>query len=157
MRGFRLPAAGSRRRPAPPVWLIALGCLWLPVAEAAEPLALRGIMKNMGRDMQAIVDGLSREDYPAVEGAALSIAGHPQPPAGEKMRLLGFVGGNTLRYKAFDDETHDHAAVLARAAKSGNGVEVITAFRRLQSTCLACHQMFRKPLQEHFYGKANVR
>lgn len=46
MRGFRLPAAGSRRRPAPPVWLIALGCLWLPVAEAAEPLALRGIMKG---------------------------------------------------------------------------------------------------------------
>ena len=69
----------------------------------------------------------------------------------------GFVGGNTLRYKAFDDETHDNAAALAGAARSSNGEEAIMAFRRLQSTCLACHQMFRKPLQKHFYGKANVR
>ena len=76
------------------VYLIALGCAGLPVASlAAEPLALQGIMKEMGRNMQRIVDGLSREDYALVEKAALAIAEHPQPTFGEKMRILGFVSG----------------------------------------------------------------
>lgn len=144
-------------RSAPWALLIALGCAALPVASsAAEPLALQGIMKDMGRNMQAIVDGLSREDYAKVERAALAIAEHPQPPVGEKMRVMGFVGGNAPRFKAFDGETHDNAKALARASKSGSGEEAIAAFHKLQSSCLACHQAFRKPFQEHFYGKAEI-
>jgi len=143
---------------APWAWLIALGCIGLPVtSSAAEPLALRGIMKEMGRNMQTIVDGLSREDYAVVEKAALAIADHPQPPMGEKMRIMGFVGGDTPRFKVFDGETHDNATALAKAAKNGKGEEAITVFHKLQSSCLACHQAFRKPFQEHFYGKAEVR
>ncbi len=139
-------------------WLIALGCAWAPVTSlAAEPLAMQGIMKDMGRNMQAIVDGLSREDYAAVEKAALAIANHPQPPLGEKMRIMGFVGGNAPRFKAFDSETHGNATALAHASKNGNGEESIATFRKLQSSCLACHQAFRKPFADHFYGKAEAR
>lgn len=139
-------------------YLIALGCAGLPVASlAAEPLALQGIMKDMGRSMQAIVDGLSREDYAVVEKAALAIAEHPQPPVGEKMRILSFVGGDAPRFKVFDGETHDNAMALARASKNGRGNESIAAFHKLQSSCLACHQAFRKSFQEHFYDKAEIR
>lgn len=149
----------SRRwRAVPWAWLIALGCAGLPLAcPAAEPLALRGIMKEMSRGMQTIVDGTSREDYAAVEKAALAIAGHPQPPLGEKMRVMAFVGIDAPRYKAMDGETHDNAMALARASRSGNGEEVIAAFHKLQSSCLACHQTFRKPFVEQFYGKADGR
>jgi hypothetical protein len=62
-------------------YLIALGCAGLPVASlAAEPLVLQGIMKDMGKNMQAIVDGQLREVHALVERAALAIAEHPQPP-----------------------------------------------------------------------------
>lgn len=139
-------------------WLIVLGCAWVPATSlAAEPLALQGIMKDMGRNMQVVVDGLSREDYTMVEKAALSIAVHPQPPLGEKMRVMGFVGSNAPRFKAFDGETHDNAMALAKASKSGNGEAAIAAFQKIQSSCLACHQAFRKPFVEHFYGKAGIR
>ena len=150
--------AMNRRSHAIWTWLIALGCAWAPVASpAAEPLALQRIMKDMGRNMQAITDGLSREDYALVEKAALAIADHPQPPLGEKIRILSFVGSNTGRFKAFDGETHDNAAALAHASKSGIGKEAIAAFQKLQSSCLACHQAFRKPFIDHFYGKTEVR
>lgn len=144
--------------PTKAAWLIALGiaALAAPVL-AAEPLALQGIMKDLGRNMQAVVDGLSREDYATVEKAALALADHPQPPLGEKMRVMAFVGTNAPRYKAFDGETHDNAMALARAAKRGNGDEAIASFARLQSSCLACHQAFRQPFQEHFYGKPAAR
>jgi cytochrome c556 len=139
-------------------WLLALGCALAPLASpAAEALALQRVMKDMGRDMQAITDGISREDYAVVEKAALAIADHPQSPLGEKMRILGFVGSNKARFKAFDGETHDNAMALATASKSGNGEDVIRSFQKLQSSCLACHQAFRKPFVDHFYGKAEVR
>lgn len=148
----------SHRRFALRAWLIVLGCTWLPVtSSAAEPLVLQGIMKGMGRNMQVIVDGLSREDYATVEKAARAIADHPQPPIGEKMRILGFVGGNTPRFKAFDGETHANAMAVVSATKSGKGEDAIAAFHRLQSSCLACHQAFRKPFVAHFYGTADSR
>ncbi len=146
------------KRAAPRAWLIVLGCAGLPLASpAAEPLALQGIMKEMGRNMQTIVDGMSREDYATVEKAALAIAGHPQPPLGEKLRVMAFVGTDAPRYKAFEGETHDKATTLAKVSKNGNGEDAIAAFRRLQSSCLACHQAFRKPFVDHFHGKAEVR
>jgi hypothetical protein len=73
------------------------------------------------------------------------------------MRILGFVGGDAPRYKVFDGETHDNAMALAGASKSGKGEEAIAAFHKLQSSCLACHQTFRKAFVDHFHGKADVR
>ncbi len=149
--------ARSGRGHATWAWLIALGCAWAPVTSpAAEPLALQRVMKDMGRNMQTITDGISREDYAVVEKAALAIANHPQPPVGEKMRILSFVGSNATRFKAFDGETHDNAMALVHASKNGNGEETIAAFQKLQYSCMACHQAFRKPFVAHFYGKAEV-
>ena len=84
-------------------------CTGPPTAVAAEPLALRKIMSELGANMQRVTDGLSREDYAVVEKTARAIADHPQPPVSEKTRIIGFVGGNITRFKGYDAATHDAA------------------------------------------------
>lgn len=119
---------------------------------AAEPLALQKIMKDLGKNMQSITDGISREDWEWVEKTAPLIADHPQPPFGEKMRIMGFVGTNMAKFKAYDGETHDQAQAIGKAARAKDGPGVILAFQKLQTSCYTCHSEFRKPFVEHFYG-----
>ncbi len=121
-------------------------------AQAAEPLALQKIMKDLGRHMQTVADGISREDWELVAKTAPLIAEHPQPPFGEKARILGFVGANMGKYKAHDGRTHDAALALGRAARLKDGPGVIAAFAELQTRCHDCHREFRRPFVEHFYG-----
>ncbi len=124
-----------------------------PVVQAAEPLGLQGIMKDLGKNMQTVTDGISREDWELVARTAPLIADHPQPPLTEKMRIMAFMGSDMPRFKAFDGSTHDAAAEMGRLAQEKNGQQVIDSFHKLQSACLGCHQTFRKPFVEHFYGK----
>jgi cytochrome c556 len=121
--------------------------------DSSEPLALRKIMQDLGKNMQAITDGISREDWELVEKAASQVADHPQPPFGEKVRILGFVGSDVSKFKGYDGETHNAAYVLGEVAAEKDGYGVVSAFSTLQNTCLACHQSFRKSFQEHFYGQ----
>lgn len=122
-------------------------------ADKAKPLALRKIMQDLGKDMQAITDGIAREDWVLVAKTAPRIADHPQPPMGERMRILAFVGSNAGKFKQHDKRTHETARALERAAIRGDGRAVISTFATLQEACLACHQQFRKPFQEHFDGQ----
>ena len=103
--------------------------------------------------MQIVTDGISREDWKLVAETAPRIAEHPQPPLGEKMRILAFAGSDAGRFKRFDERTHQAAKTLEQAAKRGDGQAVVAAFSTLQGNCLACHQNFRKPFVEHFYGQ----
>ena len=122
-------------------------------AHAAEPLALQKVMKDLGKNMQVITDGISREDWELVEKTAPLIADHPQPPFSEKMRIMGFVGTNMAKFKAHDGETHDQAQAVGKAAKAQDGQGVILAFQKLQTSCYNCHSEFRKPFVAHFYGR----
>lgn len=122
-------------------------------APAAEPLALQSIMKELGRNMQAVTDGISREDWMLVEKTAPLIADHPQPPLAEKMRIMSFMGSNMGKFKAYDGETHQAAVTLGQAAANRDAQAVIAAFQTLQTACHACHRDFRKPFVEHFYGE----
>lgn len=124
-----------------------------PGAQAAEPLELQKIMKDLGRHMQTVTDGISREDWETVARTAPLIANHPQPPLTEKMRIMAFMGSDMPRFKAFDGNTHDAAEEMARSAQEKNGQKVIDSFHKLQSACQSCHQTFRAPFVEHFYGK----
>ena len=117
------------------------------------PLALRKIMQDMGKNMQTIAYGISREDWQLVEKTAPQIADHPQPPLSEKIRVLAFVGTDISKFKGHDEKTHEAARVLERSAAREDGYAVIADFATLQNTCLMCHQCFRKSFQEHFYGK----
>lgn len=126
--------------------------LALSDAQATEPLELQKVMKELGKNMQIITDGISREDWALVAKTAPLIAAHPQPPVSEKMRIMKFMGPEMSKFKAFDGETHEAAHGLEHAAHERDGQKVIAAFQQVQTTCLNCHQTFRGKFVEHFYG-----
>lgn len=123
--------------------------------QAAEPLEFQKVMKELGRNMQVITDGISREDWELVAKTAPMIAEHPQPPLAEKTRIISFMGAEMSRFKSFDMQTHEAAHDLLHAAHEKDGQKVIEAFQKVQSSCLGCHQTFRPGFVEHFYGKSS--
>lgn len=127
--------------------------VWASEAAKIRPLALHKIMQDLGKDMQVITDGISRENWEMVAKAAAEIADHPRPPLTERIRILGFVGSDAGKFKGYDEKTHQTARELEQAADRRDGQAVISAFATLQNSCLACHQSFRKPIVEHFYGQ----
>ncbi|MEI6333918.1 MAG: cytochrome c [Methylococcaceae bacterium] len=138
------------------VSLISVGISIPTLAENAsgvKPLELRRIMQELGKDMQAITDSISHEDWQQVAKIAPLIAEHPQPPLGEKMRILAFIGTDASKFESHDEITHQTARALEQVAARNDGSGVISAFATLQNSCLACHQSFRKPFVEHFYGQ----
>jgi cytochrome c556 len=120
--------------------------------QAAEPLELQKVMKELGKNMQVITGGISREDWELVAKTAPHIAEHPQPPVSEKLRIMKFMGPEMSNFKAFDMKTHEAAHDLMHAAHAKDGQKVIAAFQQVQTTCLNCHQTFRGKFVEHFYG-----
>ena len=126
---------------------------WADSATEANPLELRKIMRELGKNMKTVTDGISREDWALVARIAPQLAEHPQPPMGEKMRILAFVGTDAAKFKGHDEKTHQAARALEEAAARNIGARVIAAFATLQNSCLDCHQYFRKPFVEHFYGQ----
>ncbi len=121
--------------------------------QAAEPLALQKVMQDLGRNMQIVTDGISREDWTLVEHTAHLIGEHPEAPLDEKVRIMAFMGSKMGKFKAFDAQTHEAAHEMAEAAEAKNGQKVISAFQKIQSGCLSCHQAFRPAFVEHFYSK----
>ncbi|MCW8830038.1 MAG: cytochrome c [Gammaproteobacteria bacterium] len=122
-------------------------------AEPVEPLALFAIMEEMGKNMQTITAAIASEDWETVEETSPLIADHPQPPLGEKIRILTFIGTDVSAFKGHDGQTHQAAQQLGQAAASKDGEAVIVAFADLQRSCLSCHQRFRKSFRTHFYGR----
>ena len=122
--------------------------------QAAEPLEFQKVMKELGKNMQIITDGISREDWELVAKTAPVIAEHPQPPLAEKTRIISFMGAEMSKFKSFDMQTHEAAHDLMHAAPDKDGQKVIEAFQKVQSSCLGCHQAFRSKFKEHFYGRS---
>jgi cytochrome c556 len=122
------------------------------ITPATDPLALQKVMNDLGKHMQTITDGISREDWAVVEKTAPLIGDHPQPPLLEKTRIISFMGSSMGKFKAYDGKTHEAAHLLTNAAANKDGRAVINAFQALQTSCYNCHQEFRKPFVKHFYG-----
>ncbi|HSH84548.1 MAG TPA: cytochrome c [Guyparkeria sp.] len=129
--------------------LMAITLTW--AADADNPLALREIMQELGENMQTVTDGISREDWALVAETAPAIADHAQPPAIERMRILGFLGADAGAFRNHDKRVQQAAQRLEKAAERRSGSDVIAAFATLQNRCLACHQEFREPFTAHFY------
>jgi cytochrome c556 len=125
-------------------------------AQAAEPLAFQGVMKDLGKHMQTITGAIAYEDWELVAKTAPLIAAHPQPPAAEKARIIAYMGSKMGKFKSFDLQTHEAAHALEHAAMEKNGVQVIDAFQKIQLGCLGCHQNFRAAFVEYFYGRKNT-
>ncbi|MEO6976013.1 MAG: cytochrome C [Gallionella sp.] len=135
-----------------PVMTATVIALIMTNAQAEEPLELRKVMKGLGKNMQIVTDGISREDWALVESTSHLIAEHPQPPLAERVRIMSFMGTNMGKFKGFDGQTHESANEMVMAAREKNGQKVISIFQKLQSSCLACHQAFRSAFVENFYG-----
>jgi len=119
--------------------------------KTVEPMALRVIMKDLDKKMQELTSAISREDWEAAEKAGEYIAEHPQPPLGEKLRIIAFFKTDMGKFKSNDEMTHDSGNMLAKAAKSKDGEAVISAFQKIQTGCYGCHRDFRQKFIEHFY------
>ncbi len=125
---------------------------WAGDATQVEPLALRKIMQELGRNMQAITGEISQEEWVQVVQLAPKVAAHPEPPLTEKMRILAYLGADATKFRNFDAQTHEAALAMKLAAASSDGKAVTQSFAHVQESCLGCHQAFRKPFVEHFYG-----
>ncbi len=138
-------------------WTVAIGLALVALGgpalaeTGAKPLALRAIMQDLGKNLQAISEGISRKDWELVEKMASLIADHPQPPLFERVRILSFVSTDAGQFKGYDEKIRDAAQSLRQAASRQDGPVVVSALATLQNSCLACHQSFRKPFKEHFY------
>lgn len=120
---------------------------------AAEPMALREVMQQLGRDMQAVTGAISQEDWAVVADLAPKIASHAEPPVAEKLRILAWLGTDAGKFRGFDGLVHDAATAMGEAAQRSDGQAVIAAFAKVQQNCLACHQGYRKSFMQHFYEK----
>lgn len=118
---------------------------------ATQSMALREVMTRLGGDMQAVTAAISQEDWARVAELAPGIASHPQPPMGEKMRILTWLGSDAARFRGFDKTVHEAGVVMGEAAGRADGSAVIDAYRDIQQGCLACHQSFRSAFIAHFY------
>lgn len=149
-RPKHLPAYGSSIVVA---LLIASAALGARPEEPPEPMALQGVMQQLGRDMQAVTGAISKEDWAMVAELAPIIARHSEPPMSEKLRILRWLGTDAGKFRGFDGQVHEAAITMGEAAGRGDGEAVIASFAKVQQSCLGCHQIFRKPFVEHFYGK----
>lgn len=128
----------------------------LPAAradEATKPMALQGVMKQLGQDMQAVTAAISLEDWTRVTELAPKIANHDQPPMMEKLRILTWLGTDAGKFRGFDGQVHDAATAMGDAAGRGDGPAVIAAFAQVQQGCLGCHQNYRTAFVDHFHEK----
>lgn len=154
MRRHSKPAPRTLRRAALSI-PASLAATAMPVqaVEPQPPMALRGVMQQLGRDMQAVTGAISREYWAVVADLAVRIARHEQPPAREKLRILGWLGSEVGKFRGLDGEVEQAATALGEAAGRGDGAGVIAAFTKTQQSCLSCHQAFRQSFLEHFYGQ----
>lgn len=129
----------------------APGVFGARAAEASRPVGLQGVMQQLGRDVQAVAGAISIEDWSTVARLAPMIARHPEPPLGEKVRILAWLGSDAGRFRKFDGQVHDAAMAMGAAAERQDGDGVIAAFANTQRSCLACHQNFRERFVEHFH------
>lgn len=145
---------GADRRGAESIPIVRLFTLLLLAAAlggCASELALRGIMRDMGRDVAEIAEGLLREDYDAVERAANRLASHPQPPAEERARIITWLGPRAARFRGHDAEANEHAKALAAAARLRQAAPALEAFHKMHSACMGCHVEFRGAVRKQFY------
>jgi cytochrome c556 len=125
---------------------------YMSAIQAAEPLAFQGVMRDLGKHMQTVAGAIAVEDWELVAKTAHLIGEHPKPSLAERTRIFSFVGTNMGKFKEYDNQTHEAAHEMEHAAHTGNGMQVISQYQKLQTGCLGCHQAFRASFVEHFYG-----
>ena len=112
---------------------------WADETPPKNAMVLRQIMQELDNNMQLTNHAISREDWDVVAKTALLIAEHPEPPFGEKLRIMMFFGRDISRLKQLDGQTHQAAKNLATEAKTGNRQNIMRSFNTLEQSCTNCH------------------
>ncbi len=129
---------------------------WTKLARAdgaSKSMPLQAVMRSLGRDMEALTDAISKEDWALAAATAQRIADHAEAPASERKLVADWLGSESELFEDLDERTHEAARTLRRAAERADGRQVIETFAALQIRCLACHQRFRKGFVKHFHGQ----
>ena len=130
--------------------LASAAILHAQAAEPAKPMVLQSEMEKLGRDIQAVTGAISKEGWARVADLVPKIAKHAEPPVLAKMRILAWLGADAGKFRSFGGQVHEAAMAMGEAVMRSDGQAVITHFAKVQQSCLACHQGFRKLFQEHF-------
>lgn len=127
---------------------------WAGDATQVEPLALRKIMQELGRNMQAITGAISQEEWVQVVQLAPKVAAHPEPPLTEKMRILAYLGADATKFRNFDAQTHEAALAMKLAAVSSDGKAVIQSFALSVPAGVGAYQPDRRlPMAQQCQGR----
>jgi len=117
------------------------------VPEPTEPGRLLPIMIDLGENMNAISDGLWKEDLQAVSVAALAIAEHPRVSDSERERVQAALGTSFAEFVQGDGRVHETAMRLSEVARAGDVAATLAELTELQSGCVSCHRAFRQKLR----------
>lgn len=130
------------------VGLLATGLLCtaiLPQAwgeESATP-GLLAVMNDLGKHLQDATLAIAREDWNEVATIATRIATHPEPPAPERLRILGILGDDVPAFRQNDQQVKEATEAMRNAAERADGEATIAAYAKIQTACLSCHRDFR--------------
>ncbi|MBW1885021.1 MAG: cytochrome c [Deltaproteobacteria bacterium] len=133
--------------------LIAVVMLGIGVAGAeparhdASAADLKSIMRQLGRDMDALNAALWARDFGALATAATAIAKHPHVSPQEKARVQSVLGADFSVFGAADRRVHDAAMRTAGAAAKQDSDQVLSELGSLQAGCVACHDAFQDRLR----------
>ncbi|MBW2233214.1 MAG: c-type cytochrome [Deltaproteobacteria bacterium] len=119
-----------------------------PAQHDASAADLKIIMRQLGRDMDALNAALWARDFGALGTAATAIADHPHVSPQEKARVQAALGADFAAFGAADRRVHDAAMRTAGAAADEDSDQVLSALGSLQAGCVACHDAFRDRLRE---------
>ncbi|MCW8919525.1 MAG: cytochrome C [Gammaproteobacteria bacterium] len=125
-------------------WMGIMTLLVLAAPAAAAGDVMNRMMQGLGAEMARINEGIWREDFEAIAGAAAAIAEHPLPPLLQRLELLAQLGTAAPRFMAADDEMREAALALKEAAEGGRIDEVVSRYQPLQQRCVACHRWYRR-------------
>jgi cytochrome c556 len=119
-----------------------------PAQHDASAADLKTIMRQLGRDMDALNAALWARDFGALGTAATAIAEHPHVSPQEKARVQAALGAVFAAFGAADRRVHDAAMRTAGAAANQDTDQVLSELGSLQVGCVACHDAFRDRLRE---------
>jgi hypothetical protein len=106
----------------------------LRVAEAADQ-PTRTVMQIKLGHAQAVLEGITKEDFPRIEVNAQKIVHLSQG--------TGWYARQTPEYELFTMEFRRHAQSLVKAAKDQNLDAATGAYMQMTVSCVACHKYMR--------------
>jgi hypothetical protein len=130
--------------------LVVIGARSIAPRDDPTRVAVRHLMtplKPFGDAGNIANAALARADRRGVgSGDAGPVMNLAQQAAQIAVRIKGFdVGENQEAWQEFAGEMQRSAVLLAQAAQQNNSFAMLAAARRLDATCVQCHEVFRQP------------